>query len=61
MATPLPTTTTIAGSDGKTRTNGNLKLNLVGLELKDYDGSPSTLCVGCGHNSISNQIGRAHV
>ena len=58
MATPLPTTTTIAGSDGKTRTNGNLKLNLVGLELKDYDGSPSTLCVGCGHNSISNQIVR---
>ena len=38
--------------------NGNIKLNSIGLELKDYDGAPSTLCVGCGHNSISNQIVR---
>lgn len=30
--------------------------NVLGLTKKDYDGSPSTLCVGCGHNSISNQI-----
>ncbi len=30
--------------------------NKVGLELKNYDGSPSTLCVGCGHDLISKQI-----
>ena len=58
MTTPLPTTTTVASSNPKIKTNGNLKLNLVGLELKDYDGGASTLCVGCGHNSISNQIVR---
>lgn len=32
------------------------QVNVIGLTKKDYDGSPSTLCVGCGHNSISNQI-----
>lgn len=32
------------------------KLNSLGLDLKAYDGRKSTLCVGCGHNSISNQI-----
>lgn len=26
------------------------------LEFKDYQGSPSTLCVGCGHDSISKHI-----
>lgn len=30
--------------------------NSLGLLKKDYDGRPTTLCVGCGHNSISNQI-----
>jgi len=30
--------------------------NLAGLTKNDYRGSPSTLCQGCGHNSISNQI-----
>ncbi len=30
--------------------------NLIGLEKNDYRGSPSTLCQGCGHNSISSQI-----
>ena len=34
----------------------NMKLNLVGLEKSDYRGSPTTLCQGCGHNSIANQI-----
>lgn len=33
-----------------------LKANAIGLSKKDYDGSPSTLCKGCGHNSIANQI-----
>src|SRR4051794_5623677 len=32
------------------------KLNLVGLEKSDYKGRPSTLCQGCGHDSISSQI-----
>jgi len=30
--------------------------NAVGLSRKDYTGAPSTLCQGCGHNSISSQI-----
>jgi 2-oxoglutarate/2-oxoacid ferredoxin oxidoreductase subunit beta len=31
-------------------------VNLAGLTKGDYRGNPSTLCQGCGHNSISNQI-----
>src|SRR5687768_10821561 len=31
-------------------------LNLAGLAKNDYRGNPTTLCQGCGHNSISNQI-----
>ena len=31
----------------------NLKPNKVGLTLRDYEGAPSTLCAGCGHDSIS--------
>ena len=31
-------------------------VNLVGLAKADYRGNPTTLCQGCGHNSISNQI-----
>ena len=30
--------------------------NLIGLEKSDYRGRESTLCQGCGHNSISSQI-----
>lgn len=33
-----------------------LKVNLVGLSKNEYRGAPTTLCAGCGHNSISNQI-----
>ncbi len=33
-----------------------LKANAVGLAKSDYLGTPSTLCKGCGHNSIANQI-----
>jgi 2-oxoglutarate ferredoxin oxidoreductase subunit beta len=29
---------------------------LVGLSKADYRGNPSTLCQGCGHNSIASQI-----
>ena len=31
-------------------------VNLIGLTKNDYRGNPTTLCQGCGHNSISNQI-----
>ncbi len=34
----------------------NVQANLAGLAKNDYRGAPSTLCQGCGHNSISNQI-----
>ncbi|HEY4693176.1 MAG TPA: 2-oxoacid:ferredoxin oxidoreductase subunit beta [Bellilinea sp.] len=32
------------------------QVNVAGLTRNDYKGSPSTLCQGCGHNSISSQI-----
>jgi 2-oxoglutarate/2-oxoacid ferredoxin oxidoreductase subunit beta len=32
------------------------QVNLVGLLKNDYKGAPSTLCQGCGHNSIASQI-----
>ena len=32
------------------------QINQVGLTRNDYRGNPTTLCQGCGHNSISNQI-----
>jgi 2-oxoglutarate/2-oxoacid ferredoxin oxidoreductase subunit beta len=44
MTQPLP----MAGA--------NANINLAGLAKTDYRGNPSTLCQGCGHNSISNQI-----
>jgi 2-oxoglutarate ferredoxin oxidoreductase subunit beta len=31
-------------------------VNTVGLAKTDYRGLPSTLCQGCGHNSIASQI-----
>jgi 2-oxoglutarate ferredoxin oxidoreductase subunit beta len=31
-------------------------VNLIGLALPDYKGKPSTLCKGCGHDSISARI-----
>ncbi len=33
-----------------------IQVNLAGLAKNDYRGLPSTLCQGCGHNSIANQI-----
>ena len=35
------------------------KENRVGLKATDYGGGKSTLCAGCGHDAISNQIIRA--
>jgi 2-oxoglutarate ferredoxin oxidoreductase subunit beta len=32
------------------------KINLIGLSKSDYKGAPTTLCKGCGHNSIASQI-----
>jgi len=32
------------------------QVNLVGLSKADYRGTASTLCQGCGHNSIASQI-----
>src|SRR5512140_1587192 len=31
-------------------------VNLAGLSKTDYKGAPSTLCNGCGHDSIASQI-----
>jgi len=33
-----------------------IQVNEVGLSKNDYKGNPTTLCQGCGHNSISSQI-----
>jgi len=33
-----------------------VQVNQAGLNRNDYKGLPTTLCAGCGHNSISNQI-----
>lgn len=32
------------------------KLNRIGLDVLPYRGSKTTLCAGCGHNSISERI-----
>ncbi len=32
------------------------KTNALGLTMNDYKGAPTTLCPGCGHNSLINQI-----
>ena len=33
-----------------------LKKNTLGFTRRDYEGSISTLCAGCGHDSISSAI-----
>jgi 2-oxoglutarate ferredoxin oxidoreductase subunit beta len=43
--TPAPATTPTAK-----------KVNIIGLERVDYKGADSTLCAGCGHDSIASQI-----
>ena len=42
-----------AVQEGKPK-SGNM--NLIGLTKGDYKGGATTLCQGCGHNSISSQI-----
>ena len=34
----------------------NLPKNKLGYTTKDYEGAVSTLCAGCGHDSISAAI-----
>ena len=36
-----------------------LPLNEIGLTRRDYEGSVSTLCAGCGHDSVSAAIVQA--
>ncbi|MBI4772388.1 MAG: 2-oxoacid:ferredoxin oxidoreductase subunit beta [Chloroflexi bacterium] len=45
--TPAPTAARVPPARG---------LNLIGLDKNDYKGRESTLCAGCGHDSISSQI-----
>ena len=33
-----------------------LKLNVLELEKSEYTGGKSSLCPGCGHDQISNNI-----
>ncbi len=37
----------------------SLQPNALGLTVRDYEGSMSTLCAGCGHDSITAAITRA--
>ena len=34
----------------------NLPKNKLGLTRRDYEGALSTLCAGCGHDSVSSAI-----
>jgi len=43
-------------TDQVTTNVGRVQFNQAGLTKTDYRGNPSTLCQGCGHNSISSQI-----
>jgi 2-oxoglutarate ferredoxin oxidoreductase subunit beta len=40
-------------------THPTLRKNALGLTIRDYEGSMSTLCAGCGHDSITAAIIRA--
>src|SRR5450755_2882460 len=37
----------------------SLHRNAIGLNLRDYEGQMSTLCAGCGHDSITAALTRA--
>jgi 2-oxoglutarate/2-oxoacid ferredoxin oxidoreductase subunit beta len=43
-------------SDDVLTTRPQLNLNTIGLSRTDYRGANSTLCQGCGHNSIAAQV-----
>jgi len=40
-------------------THPSVQRNQLGLTIRDYEGSMSTLCAGCGHDSITAAIVRA--
>ncbi|HEY6476971.1 MAG TPA: 2-oxoacid:ferredoxin oxidoreductase subunit beta [Polyangia bacterium] len=37
----------------------HLRPNKLGLTIRDYEGAPSTLCAGCGHDSVTAAIVRS--
>src|SRR5450432_839240 len=37
----------------------HLRPNQIGLTIRDYEGSMSTLCAGCGHDSVTAAVVRA--
>jgi 2-oxoglutarate ferredoxin oxidoreductase subunit beta len=37
-------------------THPNMPRNKLGLTVRDYEGGVSTLCAGCGHDSITAAI-----
>src|SRR5688572_27908646 len=43
-----------------TKNMAEAKLNRLNLTEKDYDGAPSTMCRGCGHDAISASVQRAY-
>src|ERR1700704_2712455 len=45
--------------DKPTATHPSLQRNALGLTIRDYEGSMSTLCAGCGHDSITAAVVRA--
>ncbi len=49
----------MADSTLKIGTAEAVKENRLGLKATDYHGGKSTLCAGCGHDAVSNQIVRA--
>ncbi len=40
-------------------THPSLQRNSLGLTIRDYEGTMSTLCAGCGHDSVTAAIVRA--
>src|SRR6204780_1646910 len=40
-------------------THPTLQRNALGLTIRDYEGAMSTLCAGCGHDSVTAAIVRA--
>jgi 2-oxoglutarate ferredoxin oxidoreductase subunit beta len=40
-------------------THPSLQRNTLGLTIRDYEGTMSTLCAGCGHDSITAALTRA--
>src|SRR5665213_1708893 len=40
-------------------THPGLERNALGLTIRDYEGGMSTLCAGCGHDSVTAALVRA--